>query len=180
MTYGSRDLFGHLARYNRRANIEAFSCADMLTDKARRRDIGSWFRSLHGLLNHILVADLYWLNRFRPIYPESRVLADPALSPDELSWSREIRENFEGMREMRTYVDDRLIAWFEECPEDRYGNHFQYSDAAGNVRNATAGAAFEFLFVHQTHHRGQISQVLDTLGLPNNFADNAAFLEGKA
>jgi len=40
-----------------------------------------------------------------------------------------------------------------------------------------AGQAFEFLFLHQTHHRGQISQILDTLGLPNNLADNAAYLE---
>ena len=41
-----------------------------------------------------------------------------------------------------------------------------------------AGKAFEFLFLHQTHHRGQISQILDRIGLPNNLADNAAFLEG--
>jgi uncharacterized damage-inducible protein DinB len=40
-----------------------------------------------------------------------------------------------------------------------------------------AASAFEFLFVHQTHHRGQVSQILDRLGLPNNVADNAAFLE---
>jgi uncharacterized damage-inducible protein DinB len=41
-----------------------------------------------------------------------------------------------------------------------------------------AGAAFEFLFLHQTHHRGQISQILDAMGLPNNLADNVAYLEG--
>ena len=41
-----------------------------------------------------------------------------------------------------------------------------------------AGQAFEFLFLHQIHHRGQISQILDAFGLPNNWGDNAAYLEG--
>ena len=47
-----------------------------------------------------------------------------------------------------------------------------------NFLDNDRGQAFEFLFVHQIHHRGQVSQVLDLLGLPNNFADNVAFLEG--
>ena len=45
------------------------------------------------------------------------------------------------------------------------------------VRPAVAGEAFEFLFIHQTHHRGQISQILDEMGLSNNLADNAAYIE---
>ncbi len=38
--------------------------------------------------------------------------------------------------------------------------------------------AYEFLFLHQIHLRGQISQILDTFGLPSNWGDNAAYLEG--
>jgi uncharacterized damage-inducible protein DinB len=95
-----------------------------------------------------------------------------------LSWKEDLCENFEELRSERGFVDDRLIAWFEECPEERYGDRFQYTDSAGNLRSAVAGQAFEFLFLHQIHHRGQVSQVLDELGLPNNFADNGAFLEG--
>lgn len=59
------------------------------------------------------------------------------------------------------------------------GSWFRYHDSTGNARHATAGAAFEFLFLHQTHHRGQISQILDSMGLSNNFADNVAYLEGQ-
>ena len=32
-------------------------------------------------------------------------------------------------------------------------------------------------FLHPIHHRGQISQILDRFGLPNNWGDNAAYLE---
>ncbi len=176
--YSSRDLYLHLAWYNGRANAELFDVLARLTDRARRRDTGSYFGSIHSLLNHIIVADLYWLNRFKPIYPESAVLADPLLSPAELSWKHDLREGFEDLRRDRTFVDERVIAWFEECPENRYGDRFEYTDSAGNVRSAVAGQGFEFLFLHQIHHRAQVTQVLDSLGLPNNIADNVAFLEG--
>ena len=54
---------------------------------------------------------------------------------------------------------------------------FEYQDSKGNRQQPTAAAAFEFLFIHQTHHRGQISQILDTMGIANNLADNVAYLE---
>jgi uncharacterized damage-inducible protein DinB len=174
----TREIFLNLSRYNQRVNGELFQVLAQLTDKARRRDTGSWFGSLHKMVNHLLVGDLHWLQRFKPLFPESSVLNDPRLWPEGLSWKEDFREKFEDLGEERRFVDERLIAWFEECPEKRYGLRFQYTDSAGNLRSATAGEAFMFLFIHQTHHRGQVAQLLDCLGLPNNFADNVAFLEG--
>ena len=175
-----KTLFAHLGRYNRRANNELLGVVAGLTDRALRRDTGSWFTSIYGILNHIIVADLYWLNRFKPISPDSRVLADPKLSPPNLSWSHDLCEDLAALRQSRGFVDERIIDWFEECPEDRYDARFQYLDSRGTTRDAVAANAFEFLFVHQIHHRGQITQVLDALGVPNNIADNGAFLEGAA
>jgi uncharacterized damage-inducible protein DinB len=178
MKYLSKDIYLHMALYNKRANAEMFGVLAKLTDKARRRDTGSWFGSIHRLVNHILIADMHWLNRFKPVLIESNVLNDPLLSPARLSWQHDLCEDFDDLQHQRKFVDDRIIAWFEECPEDRYGNSFQYLDSAENLRSVVVGQAFEFLFVHQIHHRGQVSQVLDTLGLPNNVADNVTFLEG--
>jgi uncharacterized damage-inducible protein DinB len=177
MKYLSKDIYSHMALYNKRANEEMLAVLAQLTEKARKRDTGSWFGSIHRIVNHIIIADMYWLNRFKPVFPESAVLNEPRLSPEKLSWKHDLCEDFEEFQHERPFVDDRIIAWFEECPEDRYGDTFQYSDSVGNLQSAIAGQAFEFLFLHQVHHRGQVSQVLDSLGLPNNFADNVAFLE---
>lgn len=177
MTTSKRNIFLDLARYGRRANDELFEVLSRLTDRARRRDTGSHFGSVTRLVNHILIADMFWLKRFRPIFPESSVLDDRRLIPEKLAWGVDLRDEFSELWEERRYVDEGLIRWFEECPEECYELRFDYIDSSGATRSAVAVEAFEFLFLHQMHHRGQVSQILDAFGLPNNIADNGAFLD---
>lgn len=176
-TYTAQNIFQNLARYNTRANHEMIQHLSALTGRARRRDVGSWFKSIHGILNHVLVCDINWLKRYRALSPESSVLNDPQLDPPNLSWNHDLHEDFTGLQTHRTGVDALIRAWFEAFPASRYSEVFSYQDSVGTERTALAGQAFEFLFLHQTHHRGQISQILDTFGQPNNLADNAAYLE---
>jgi uncharacterized damage-inducible protein DinB len=103
-------------------------------------------------------------------------LSDPALDPPNLSWEHDLHDDFSGLSMSRATVDDRIVDWFDEFPDTRYGDTFDYRDSAGEFQSATAGTAFMFLFTHQVHHRGQLSQILDSLGLPNNVADNIAYL----
>ena len=177
--YDLNHTFQNLARYNERANREMYQILATLTDKARKKEAGSWFGSIHGILNHLLICDINWLKRYRALSPESPVLTDPRLDPPNLSWKHDLHDEFANLRQTRTLVDERICAWFAEFPIDQYDKSFQYRDSVGVLRKATAGEAFEFLFLHQTHHRGQISQILDNMGLNNNFADNIAYLEGQ-
>ena len=177
MAYDIKQSFLNLARYNERANREMYEVLSVLTGRARKKEAGSWFGSIHGILNHIIICDLNWLKRYWALSPDSPVLTDPRLDPPNLSWEHDLHDNFADLWEDRTMVDERIRAWFEEIPAARYDDVFEYQDSVGNRRNAVAGAAFEFLFMHQTHHRGQISQILDSMGISNNFADNLAYLK---
>ena len=168
-----------MARYNERINQEMYAVLAVLTDRARKQEAGSWFGSIHGILNHIIISDFNWLRRYRALSPQSPVLTDPRLDPPNLSWEHDLHGKFSSLRADRAIVDERIRAWFEEFPAARYNETFEYQDSVGNHRHAKAGAAFEFLFFHQTHHRGQISQILDSMGLAHSFADNAAYLEGQ-
>ena len=179
MAYDIKQCFLNLAHYNERVNGEMYAVLSALTDRARKQDAGSWFGSIHGILNHVIICDFNWLKRYRVLAPDSPVLNDPRLDPPNLSWERNLHDHFAGLREDRVIVDEKIYAWFEEFPAERYAEVFEYQDSVGKIRSATAGAAFEFLFLHQTHHRGQISQILDSMGLAHSFADNAAYLEGQ-
>lgn len=175
--YGPQHIFLNLARYNQSANRAMLKILASLTSQARKRDAGSWFGSIHGILNHIIICDINWLRRYRALAPDAPVLNGPDLDPPNLSWDHDLHESFTGLRQHRTAVDALIVEWFKAFPASRYTEIFNYADSAGTIRTARAGQAFEFLFLHQAHHRGQISQILDTLGLPNNLADNTAYLE---
>src|SRR5438874_10489151 len=53
-----------MARYNRWMNEKLYAVARSMSDEERKRDRGAFFKSIHGTLNHILLADVMWLARF--------------------------------------------------------------------------------------------------------------------
>jgi len=178
MEYTLKDSYIKQASYNAEANKTMFEILSNLTGKARHRDCGSYFGSIWGIIDHIVTAEYIWLDRFKALLPDASIYQDKDIRPDHLSWYDDLCKSFEELKGCSAYIDEKLIQWFREFPEDKYAENFQYQDSSGTMRDAQAGKAFDYLFVHQLHHRGQISQILDVAGLPNNFADNGLFLEG--
>src|SRR5438445_12707532 len=58
------DHYWTMARYKRLMNERLCGVASELSDEERKRDLGAFFRSVHGTLNHLLLADRAWLGRF--------------------------------------------------------------------------------------------------------------------
>ena len=55
--------FVTLAKYNAWANARLFRMAGALEDGLYRKEVGAYFKSLHGTLNHLLTADRIWMSR---------------------------------------------------------------------------------------------------------------------
>ena len=52
-----------MARYNAWANLRLYKMAGALPEELYRREVGVYFKSLHGTLNHLLVTDRIWMRR---------------------------------------------------------------------------------------------------------------------
>ena len=59
-----KSLFVMLAGYNAWANRRLCDAAEKFSDADYRADRGVFFKSMHGTLNHLLVADRIWMRRF--------------------------------------------------------------------------------------------------------------------
>jgi len=57
------DHFTQFARYNGWANRLLYTATAQLSDEQYRQDVGLFFTSVHGTLNHLLVADAIWMKR---------------------------------------------------------------------------------------------------------------------
>ena len=90
--------FKRLAGYNRWANERLYDCAAALTDADRKQDRGALFGSIHNTLNHILVGDRIWMNRFTGHGPMPARL-------DEVPYV-----DFDALRAARGAEDERIAA----------------------------------------------------------------------
>ena len=144
--------FVMLAAYNAWVNERLYDAAAQLPDAEYRADHGAFFGSLHGTLNHLLVADRIWLHRLTGIGTEP-VRLDAIL-----------HEHLDELRSARRAEDARIIAYVDALTD---------ADLAGTIcyRSTRAPAEIEqylapllmHVFNHQTHHRGQAHGLLTKL-----------------
>ena len=55
--------FEQFAAYNQWANARLYEAALALSDADYRRNVGAFFGSMHGTLNHLLATDRIWFKR---------------------------------------------------------------------------------------------------------------------
>jgi uncharacterized damage-inducible protein DinB len=146
------DTWAQYARYNRLANETLYeACAD-LSDEERRRDLGAFFRSVHGTLNHLVLGDRIWMTRF-----DGGV--HPSTGLDAILF-----EAFEALRVARAEMDRRIEVFFTDLPVDFLGRTFRYVNNAGIESADPASVIVPHFFNHQTHHRAQVHTLLSQLG----------------
>ena len=148
-----KDHFSMFAQYNRWANERLYEVAAETSDADYRKDLGAFFGSLHGTLNHLLVADRIWMHRFTGEGPIHTKLDE--IPFDELAALSVARRN----------EDERIIFYVDTLSEQEIDGTFTYSPMTmlGEVTQPL-GPALAHFFNHQTHHRGQAHCLLSEIG----------------
>ena len=145
--------FRTLAAYNRWANRRLYDAASKLGEDKYRADRGAFFRSLHGTLNHILVADRIWLARLTG-HSEDAPDALDAILYDRLADLTVAREE----------EDERISSFVARLDNAALAQPISYRNTKGLPFSNPLGALLGHLFNHQTHHRGQAHAILTGLG----------------
>jgi uncharacterized damage-inducible protein DinB len=144
--------FEMFAGYNGWANRRLYAAAFALPDADYRSPRGAFFGSIHGTLNHLVVADRIWMRRFTGEGPVQTRL-DEILFDDSgaLSAAREVE-------------DERIIRYVEGLSEADLASTFSYRTITGaqDITQPLAPALSHF-FNHQTHHRGQAHALLSAI-----------------
>jgi len=155
-----------LARYHAWATRRLLDAVAPLSNEAYRRDVGLFFHSVHGTLNHLLVGEtLLWFRRFA--HGESPALQlDMEAEPD--------RARLAGS------LIDGAMAWeaaITAWPADRFDGRITYTRMSGEAVNLPFAPTLAHVFNHATHHRGQITAALTMLGQPGPELDLVYFLQ---
>jgi uncharacterized damage-inducible protein DinB len=142
-----------MARYNAWANARLYTAARSLPEESYRRNVGAFFGSLHGTLNHLLVADRIWMRR----------LTGTGDHPGKLDAI--LFDDLPSLEVARKEEDGRIIRYVDELFEEDIGKDLNYSTTSGVRHSNPLGEALAHFFNHQTHHRGQAHAILTVLGV---------------
>jgi uncharacterized damage-inducible protein DinB len=149
-----------MARYNRWMNARLYESCARLTDEQRKRDQGAFFKSVHGTLNHLLLADRVWLGRF----------VGPPFTPKSLA--DELYADFDELRRERSKTDDAIDTWVATLTDEKLRSELRYTSIVNPApRSIGMAVAVMHFFNHQTHHRGQLTTLLMQLGIDPGVTD---------
>ncbi|OYD48232.1 DinB family protein [Acidovorax kalamii] len=158
--------FTLLARYNVWATARLLDAVRALPEEDYRRDVGLFFHSIHGTLNHLLVGEhLLWFVRFAEARSPT-VALDAEVEPDRVQLDARLREGAARWAP--------LIASFKP---DRWSGTLDYTTMRGTAASLPFAATLAHVFNHGIHHRGQITAALTTLGHPSPELDLVYFLQ---
>jgi len=166
-----------LASYNRVMNEKLYAVASGLSDEERKRDLGAFFRSVHGTLNHLLLADRAWLGRFthdRALFES--LDAEGKAIPFPGALDQELYADFTALRRERARTDAAIEALVERLMPDELAAFFTYRTRTGERCEHPLWWALSHFFNHQTHHRGQVTTLLFQLGHDPGLMDLIAFM----
>lgn len=154
-----------LAEYNRLMNTRQYEACARLTPQELAAERGAFFGSVLGTLNHILVGDIVWLRRFSNHGASRTALEEIAtmLVPQKLDAI--LYPSLDALTPVRARLDAMLIDWCAVLREADLESALAYENFRGVSSVRLLGDLLLHQFLHQVHHRGQITTLLSQFGV---------------
>jgi len=117
------------------------------------------FHRIHGTLNHLLVGDRVWMARFEGG-------TSPSTGLDALLY-----EESDTLRTARIAEDERITTFVESLDDDYIAGSIVYINHEGRRLEDPTHLLLTHFFNHETHHRGQVHDMLSQTGVETPVLD---------
>ncbi|CAG8463501.1 8887_t:CDS:2 [Paraglomus occultum] len=178
-------LLTRLARYNVWAHTQLLQAVKNVSDEHYKAHAGLFFRSIHGTLNHLLLADKIWYARLTS-----------AIDTHEYASNREFWVKTEGQdphdstgciweeyitnrKELEKMIIEQAKLWIPLVasePDDLTLSSavLEHRKMGGTLVRRSKLECLIHIFNHATHHRGQVTAAITRFGYKSPVLDLAA------
>ncbi|MBR7801257.1 DinB family protein [Undibacterium fentianense] len=165
-----------MASYNQWMNEKLYLAASQLDEVALHLNRGAFFGSIYLTLNHIAVADTIWLKRLSANFLPDSGLPDSRQFRDIHRLDAPLFDNFQDLYDYRIEIDRILISIGDLVDEAMLLDSVHYHDLKGHPFSKNLFSLLMHLFNHQTHHRGQITTMLNQIQVDIGVTDLNALI----
>ncbi len=156
--------FDTLTQYHSWAFHRLYEYLESVSETDYRRECGLFFKSIHGTLNHSLLADKIWYGR---------CINEP------FTVSGLDEELYSDRKQLETEINNQSVKWNEllkKVDSDKLGNFIEYRTTQGSHKTLLLANIISHTVNHGTHHRGQVSAALTQFGYPAPEIDIPLFI----
>jgi len=168
-----------MAQYNQWVNYRLVEKIGLLPEKKMGEEHGAYSGSILGILNHLYIADVFWLDRCAEIKACSQALAEITILDKPNNLHDILYDDFEELIVKRIVLDDLILSFSRTWDEAMLEEPVSYHNADGEKQQQPLGMLLLHLFNHQTHHRGQITSLLFQAGIEAEVTDLLGMMEGQ-
>ena len=174
-----KKVFLSFAKYNQEANKTIAGILDKLSNADREKDRKSYYKSLSELFRHNTGCTIYFLNMLKEAVPDNAA-AQKALKP--LAKIKELNgklteEQWKQAVEFSKIADKAKVDFIAALEDGDFEAPVKIDWYKGKPPTSPLWFMLEQDVAHNTHHRGQISQILDSLKVDNDYSGiNIKFL----
>ncbi len=165
-----KEIFTAFASYNEKANAAVAALLGGMKSEPFCRDYGVYYRTIPATIVHVMESDAKWLARLKafrasddyaPLIARLKegISADPGSAFAERA----------AILELRARMDRDIVALIEAIPSSAVPVEYEIPFGGGIMKRPLWQLLLQW-FNHHTHHRGQVSAMLDIAGIEHDFS----------
>ncbi|WP_438863033.1 DinB family protein [Neptunicella sp.] len=170
-SYTMQAHFNLAAEYNQWMNNNLYQLVSQLDEDTFTQQKGAFFGSIAGTLNHIMVADIIWLTRFKAHPTGFSSLNGMTDFPSPKALSSILFADFSSLHQARKKLDNVIIDMCQQIRDIDLVTRLSYHNTKGHAFNKKWGFVLQHFFNHQTHHRGQVTTLLSQMEIDCGITD---------
>ena len=149
-----------MAEYNQLMNQRIFDAASNLSHQTLFENKDAFFKSIMATLNHIMIGDILWFKRFskHPSDYSSLKKMEAFVQADKLD--QILYDDIAVFYKERKILDRIIVKFCNELKEEDINNVLNYINFKKEHHCKRFGYLILHVFLHQIHHRGQVTTLL--------------------
>jgi uncharacterized damage-inducible protein DinB len=160
------NIYRYYSQCNKSINANIFKILKENNGIYNKKTFG-YYQSINDILFHVFDVDLSWFNDLKGIINSKIFEEEIFLNYNEIIEPINPYKSIKEFEKDRIILDDLIIRFVNELDIKHLDKRIFYK----NNKTKMVWEVLIHIFNHQTHHRGQISEILDENKIENDFSN---------
>ena len=165
-----KEIIVGLAEYNMNANKAMLKILEGSPESALAKDMGSYYKSILATVDHIFFAEVSWLKRFNDFFTYQSLSRSWLITTEIADIVSRTKAGPRVLFAQLKDADNLLLGFANELREADLSERVRYKNLKGEEMQRKYWNTIVHILNHGTHHRGEISAMLDMQGLANDYS----------